>query len=253
MKHFMRLLTLFVTLLLYSSLSFANTALVIIDMQPYFAERYGYDKEPKNKKKIEQVLQRQRELIQLAKASNRPIVLIEYQNHAGTHDQLVQEIGAYPNTKTFIKSDDGMFESRKLANEIKGYLDSKKITDLVVAGANGGACVQCSIQGALEKGYSVWADPHAIADFNYRDFILPYHYKEGNISVEAKKSLAASFQEVEDIEVLRRQMQATGPGAQEAVGTAVSPETGCSTAESVGRFSLFRKLFRGWKVLRPST
>lgn len=170
---------------LFSSLGFAqNAALVIIDMQPFFSERIGRHTSSENKAKINQILQRQRELIRLAKGRNVPILMIEYESCGATCEALVREIGSYSNTRTFVKSTDSMFDEQSgVVRDIKKYLSKRTITELIVSGANGGICVKCSIEGALNHGYKVWTDPYAIADFEEQDFVYPYHYEDGQIAV----------------------------------------------------------------------
>lgn len=190
---------LFLFLVLFSTASFAqNAALVVIDMQPFFAERGKKHTLPENQAKIDQILQRQRELIRTAKERNIPILMIEYIRCGPTCEALTREIGDYAHTRTFIKATDGMFAAGSgVVKDITDYLGSQNITKLIVSGANGGACVKCSIEGALNNGFQVWADPNAIADFNYAEFVYPYHYRDGQLSVSAE--LSAKFNQQTDL------------------------------------------------------
>src|SRR4051812_45258740 len=97
-------------LALFSSVCVAqNSALVLIDMQPYFSRIRKFDNFPGNQEKIKAVLQRQVELIRLAKARQWPIVVVEYEGCRATCDVLTREIGEYPEHKTFIKQVDSAF------------------------------------------------------------------------------------------------------------------------------------------------
>jgi nicotinamidase-related amidase len=150
-------------------------ALVIIDMQPDFIERQGVHNKPANKKSLKEVLAHQEMLIASAKASQTPIIFIEYDGYGQTHSALRSAVGDYANVNTFKKSTSGMFDSRNsFRGELEDHLQENGIKDLLIAGANGGACVEQSIEGALFQNYNVIASSRGIADFNYDPFIYPY-------------------------------------------------------------------------------
>jgi nicotinamidase-related amidase len=154
-----------------------KTALVIIDMQPGVVAGSGYDKSAENQKKLNRLIQAQVEAINLAKAAGAPIIFIEYERSGSTNDALKNAVKGYGDAVVFLKSSDGMFDplnSHKA--KLVQYLGKKRIRTLVIAGANGGACVLASIKGALMRDYNVIAYPNGIADFNYKDFIYPYKY-----------------------------------------------------------------------------
>lgn len=184
-----------------------NEALVIIDMQSYFMTRGGNADLPENMKKVKRLLDAQMAAIQAAKQANMPIIFLEYESAGVTNgnlegaarvekirfDNLWSKIAKDPRKlkkKEFINSDqvayflkntDGMFdEENSHKKELVDYLTKKNIKTLIVTGANGGACVQASIQGALNNHINVIAYDAAIADFNYQDFLYPYdqYYRE---------------------------------------------------------------------------
>jgi hypothetical protein len=121
-------------------------------------------------------LARQAELIRAAKANGMTILTVEYKDCGTTCKALKAEVGDYPQARTFIKDTDGLFYDNQIKAELKDYLKTNSVTDLVMTGANGGACVKCTIEGAIQEGYKVWADSRAIGDFNNKDFIYPYRY-----------------------------------------------------------------------------
>lgn len=171
------------------SLSFAqNVALVIIDMQPEFVLRNPHHGLLGNLEKLGRVLERQIELIRIAKKNGIPILLIEYNSAGNTLDELRDEIGNYEKATLFTKYQNGMFSNvRNVGHAIRGFLKKEGVTDLVIAGANGGKCVKCSINGALNSGYRVWADSNAIIDLNYEAYVLPYkyHLEEFRLNIDA--------------------------------------------------------------------
>lgn len=170
-------LVLFVTFSCFAVRVGDKAALVIIDMQAPFAERSGYHTTDSNKKKIEQIIAKQLDLIEKAKKKKIPIVFIEYENYGPSNEKLRNAVSSYKDVKTFVKSTDGMFNPyNKNVKQLEEFLESKKIGHLIITGANGGACVISSIQGALNNQYDVVSITTAVADFNYADFIYPYKY-----------------------------------------------------------------------------
>ena len=201
-----------------------NAALVVIDMQPKFATRFGYHKDPANAARLDQVLQRQSELIKLAKESGMPILTIEYTNHGATTDLLKNEIGNYPDARTFVKSTDGMFEANSgVVKEINEFLKGRSVSELLITGANGGACVRCSIEGALNSGYQVWTDDSAIIDLNYNKFVYPYRYQDGSLRLDSKE-LQAKLNQRTNVNSLREIIAANNSKSINSNLNTVSPE-----------------------------
>lgn len=152
-----------------------NYALIIIDMQPQFVTRGGNDKDPANVNKVNDIIASQKKMIELAKKQNIPIIFLEYENFGETNSELKKATEGYDCVKYFTKTTDGMFESsNKNEKPLSDYLRSKNIGNLIITGANGGACVSQSISGSLENNYNVLAYTNGIADFNYKEFIFPY-------------------------------------------------------------------------------
>ena len=153
-----------------------NAALVIIDMQPKFVTRGGNDKTSRNLSKVDQIIKEQMVAIERAKKANIPIVFIEYEGDYGdTNRALKDAVGNYKDFKVFKKNSDGMFEKdNRHRDDLIAYLQDKQVGTLVITGANGGACVLDSIEGALKGNCTVIAYNKAIADFNFKDFIYPY-------------------------------------------------------------------------------
>lgn len=177
-----------------------NSALVIIDMQPFFANRVGQRNDPENESKIEKVISTQIETINKAKEANIPIVFIEYDcSVCGSTDRRLRStVADYKNARFFKKDTDGMLEtSNKYRKELVDFLNKNAIGKLIITGANGGACVRQSISGALENNCSVVALNSAIVDFNYKQFIYPYVGQYSDIVTNCKD---CTFKEVGSVE-----------------------------------------------------
>lgn len=191
-----------------------NTALIVIDMQPYFVERGGNQNEPENVRKVNEILANQVQMIQAAKQSGTPIVFVEYEGYGDTNSVLREAAAGYDNIKFITKNTDGMFDPyNNKRDELGEYLRSKEVGNLIITGANGGACVEQSIAGALENNYNVQAYNNGIADFNYKDFIFPYTY---NGMFDKPRCENCSFKEYPQYEPLALQMSTKVPKAQGA-------------------------------------
>lgn len=204
MLHFRRQWV-FALLLFVNLSSFAqaregeNYALVIIDMQPHFSERGGNSKDPGNVRKVNELLNNQIKLINLAKNQKIPIIFIEYQNLGETFPKLKMTAAGHDNIRTFTKTTDGMFnDSNTEKRKLEDYLKSKKIGNLIIAGANGGGCVSESINGLLQSNYNVLAYSKGIADFNARNFIYPYD----NLLKFNPACKSCSFREIDEYETI---------------------------------------------------
>jgi nicotinamidase-related amidase len=176
-----------------------KTALVVIDMQPGFVTRGGNHEEKINKLKTEKIIESQAELIKKAKQNNVPVIFMEYTGDYGDTNAKLKE-AAKGNVKTvyFKKNSDGMFaEYNKYRKELIEFVKKNNIGSFIITGANGGACVLSSIEGALSNNCNVIAFSGGIADFNFKDFIFPYvgYYK--NIKPKCKN---CTFKEVASIE-----------------------------------------------------
>lgn len=158
-----------------------NTALIVMDMQPGFITRGGSANLPENKTKVAQIIAEQLDAIESAKKAKIPIIFLEYEGKRGpTNPVLRKATSGYRQVRYFKKDTDGMFDNdNRYKNKLVRYLKSKRISALVMTGANGGGCVLSSIEGALDSNCTVFAYTKGIADFNYRDFIYPYvgYYK----------------------------------------------------------------------------
>lgn len=158
----------------------SNSALIIIDMQDYFVERGRQHEKPENQVKTKAVNDHIIDSIKQAKQAGLPIVLLEYEDSGPTNDRIKEAVGDYDKAKYITKNTDSMFDSwNRYRQELNDYLEKEKVSELLITGANGGACVHRSIRDALYEEYKVVAYSKGIADFNYRDFIYPYDDQYG--------------------------------------------------------------------------
>ena len=156
-----------------------NSALMIIDMQDKFVLRGGRALRRDNAEKAAAVIKEQVRAIEAARKADLPIIFVEYENQGPTNPQLKKAVEGYGKAKFITKDTDGVFEGyNKYRRDLKNIIREEKIKNFIMAGANGGACVQQSIQGALAANCNVVAFERGIADFNYRKYVWPYTYQE---------------------------------------------------------------------------
>lgn len=158
---------------------YGTKALVMIDMQDEFATRDNYNRLGVNPEKIKAVIEKQKIMIALAKNKKMPILVAEYQSFGPTNSELMTAIGNYAWFYRVVKTTDGLFDNANSSvAETKSKLAEWGIDSLILMGANGGACVEATMKGAISSGYKVWAYTSGIADFNYENFIYPYFYEQ---------------------------------------------------------------------------
>lgn len=179
----------------------AETALIVIDMQAHYAERSGYHTKPSNASKLQLVLQKQVELIQLARAHDYPVVFLEFAGHEPTNSLLTEAVSGYRRTTVIVKARNGVFDDAIAARKLREYLELNDVSRLIVSGANGGFCVQCSIEGALQNRFQVVAEADAIIEFNEPEFVYPYSYADGQLYTEPR-ALLGGFTQIQNIQEL---------------------------------------------------
>lgn len=185
-------------LFLFSLIGLAqdNSALIIIDMQPYFAERGGDIAIGDNPTKLQKILAEQAKAIEEAKKADIPIVFVEYELDFWRKDEedsmakgtslytpaswvtvknLTDAVKDYDKTITVMKKTDSMFATDTTNQQLTDFFKDHEVKNLIITGANGGACVWSSIYDAVETDvYNVYPYSKGIADFNYNNFIYPY-------------------------------------------------------------------------------
>ena len=212
-------------------------------MQPLFVTRGGSDQDPKNLKKLKDLIKKQKDVIKLAKESKISIIFIEYENFGVTNSELKKSIGNYKDVKYMLKDSDGIFEQyNSHKDKITDYLISKDIGNLIIVGANGGACVELSIEGSLSNKCNIIAYNPGIADFNYRDFIYPYTY-DHSISSSCD---TCKFKQVSQLEVISLELASK----KKAAKTEDTKEINDSKRGSNEKHSVFSETSESRKIIR---
>lgn len=179
----------------------SGTALVVIDMQPFFVTRGKVHDNLTNKEKVEKLIAKQLEAINVAMQARIPIIFIEYYDvNSNTNEILKDAIKNY-NQAHFIQKDaDGMLDAKNpFREDLIDFLKYSKIKTLIITGANGNACVKRSIIGALNNNCNVVAYSEGIADFNYDEFIYPYAGYKKTIDLYCKSCSLTEISNIDEI------------------------------------------------------
>jgi nicotinamidase-related amidase len=171
-------------------------ALIVIDMQRYFVKRFELDQLPNNKEKLEKLFEQQKKVISYARKQRIPIVFVNYTLVGATNSDLVETATGdlvsirdsrdirrklssyYPAVQFISKNLDNLFENPEVTKNLESFFLDKGIKNLIMIGANGGACVLSTVIGALNKNYNVIAINSAIADFNNYNFTYPFDFEQ---------------------------------------------------------------------------
>lgn len=189
-----------------------STALVIIDMQPFFMGRLNEPKHPENLQKIEALLSNQLSLIQKAKENHIPIIFVTYDGDFGrTHYRLIEAVITYDKVSFFKKNSDGMFDSYNFNREqLARQLNEFKVGSLIVTGINGDSCVLQSIRGALKNNCSVILYSPGVANFSFAQLVYPYT-APASLAALSSQCQNCSFHESSDLAEIEAQMRLSNP------------------------------------------
>ncbi len=211
----MKTITVAFILLIFSSYSYADPtpktdfALILVDMQPHFAERKDFHLTAENQLKRQAVLNKQVKAIELAKKYEIPILVIETISlsnlpnaidYGKTSPLLTEAIGSYQKTALLNKTRDNVFDPggqtfdpkttdivhdimHSNVEDLYALLENWGTKTLIIIGANGGACVNDTIYGAAgnfvredRSTFNIVTFAPGIIDFNFENFIYPYAF-----------------------------------------------------------------------------
>lgn len=171
-------------------------ALIIMDMQPSFIERTAKHKEPENLKKTEAVTQKIVDAIVMAKQKNIPIIFIELEKIRPTVKKLTKAGRGYEKIIRISKTTENIFSGlNDYKRELVEFLNAHQVNTLILTGANGGACLMDSIEGALKNNYNVIVYNDGVIDFNREQFIYPFVNSYGIYQNTQKWCKSCTFRE----------------------------------------------------------
>jgi nicotinamidase-related amidase len=135
-----------------------NLAVIIIDMQDFFLEKFTNEK-----RKV--LIENQSRVIAFCMTRKIPIIFVEYQGRGTTTAILQQAVKDVSDTEIVIKDSNGGFTNTNL-DEI---LHNKNVKNIVLMGINASGCVQDTAIGALHRGYQVITSRGVVASSTKRD------------------------------------------------------------------------------------
>ncbi|MFK8138604.1 MAG: isochorismatase family protein [Bdellovibrionales bacterium] len=164
---------------LFSLASNAQLGLVIVDMQDFFTKQNSTQYLPSNVLKYAKVIQRQRHLISVAKKGLIPIIVVsvytQSKDYGPTSKWITNAVGDYKYAYTHTKEVNSFLNQDRIESKFfKERLEKLKISELLIVGANGGACVICSVADTLRNKIPVHLDATATIDFRSKFFHYPY-------------------------------------------------------------------------------
>ncbi len=139
-----------------SNSGYVGTAILLIDMQPYFTRRVS------NIETIE--VPNMLRVLEHAGENKIPVVVLEYEGNGSTIGALKAKVDALPTSKAYVsKSYDNGFAN----TDLRYRLRCMGTTEVVLMGINASACVKATATGALNKGFGILTSLDLIADSYY--------------------------------------------------------------------------------------
>lgn len=127
-----------------------NTALLVVDVQTGLIKKHPYNEQ--------KVISNIKGLISSARTSGTEIIYIRHQDPIGEeleygtdNWQIYAEVAPLQNEKVFEKK----YSSAFVKTNLKQYLDSRKITNLVLVGLQTEYCMDATCKSAFEHGYQI--------------------------------------------------------------------------------------------------
>lgn len=146
----------------------ARTAVFVIDMQGGFYDRGG----TRETEGLQRLVQTQRRLLSWAVSYDVPVLVFEYRGFGPTNNRLTDLLQGH-RFEVVQKQVDGAFNYYDSATPSREILERWGVSNLIVSGINGNACVLATVMGALRLGYRVITASDIVGDLNYNPPIYP--------------------------------------------------------------------------------
>lgn len=147
---------------------------MIVDIQYEFIEKTNCHNEVSNIHKLHDFENHILNLITWAKNNKLPILLIRMENKGPVLNRVVQSIDNYKNTIKLDKNANNALGPHDFYFDIINHIRSLNLNKLIIAGANGSACISRTIEGADEHNITIYTSSDLVIDFNTDDFEYPF-------------------------------------------------------------------------------
>ncbi len=144
-----------------------TTAVVLIDMQYGFYRRGGAE----GSVGLEQLVQRQIQLLSWAVSNRVPVLVFEYENYDQTDTRLMSVVNQ--TTHAVLEKDNDSGFIGKSSQAALDQLRQWGIQTLIVAGINGCCCVHDTAYGGVTNGFNVYTSADIVGDINYNPPTYP--------------------------------------------------------------------------------
>lgn len=183
--HLIRLVLL---LSIWSTVTQAKTAVMIVDMQPGFYQNYTYPEitERANALVFEELVQGQLEAIHWAQQERLLILKVLFEGYGPPMRHITEALNDYPNAFYFQKTSNGLFEPRnKYLFFVEDFFAEQEIDHIILFGVNASACVHQTLLGLLDRGVKVTLYLPGTANF-YHPSLIPGLKMTGSSTIETK-------------------------------------------------------------------
>lgn len=136
-------------------------AVIIVDMQDFFLEKF-------NKDKKDLLINNQRIVLEFCVKKSIPIILLEYKKRGQTISKLLEIAKKSTYSEILTKESNGGFTNTNLDEILK----ENKINNIILMGINASGCVQDTAIGALNRGYRIITAGDIIASNTKKDEYL---------------------------------------------------------------------------------
>ncbi len=204
-----------------------NSALVVMDMQVRYGDRRGVSNNPVNQAHVNTLINEQVKAIELARKSNLPILIVEYdigfvlpfgfdeswklyRIRNKINPQIMSAVEGYNNVQIVKKTTDSFLHSNnKNRQEVVDFFRKNEIQQVIMTGASGGACIDKSIEDLVYKNCEVVAYSPGIIDFNHDIFKYPYtgFFEKFKIAERDGHCQSCKFQEIHSLKALESLLQ----------------------------------------------
>ena len=135
-----------------------NIAVVLVDMQDFFLEKF-------DKEKVKELILNQNKVLELCGVNKIPLIVLEYRGRGKTISALQKCIKKITDVCVVIKENNSGFRDTNLDKLLK----NKGVKKIILMGINGSGCVQDTAIGALKRGYKIMTSKGVIASNTMRD------------------------------------------------------------------------------------
>ncbi|AGF55578.1 nicotinamidase-related amidase [Clostridium saccharoperbutylacetonicum] len=155
-----------------------NTALLVIDVQKALVKLNPFD--------INEVIHNIKSLIKICRENNTEVIFVQHNGEIGSILEpnsdgwnIYDEISPNKNEKVLSKNYNSAFRQ----TDLKEYLDSKDITNLIITGMQTEYCIDTTCKVAFEYGFNIITPEKTNTTFNNGNILAKDLYDYYNFTI----------------------------------------------------------------------